>query len=526
MLSIRDSGEESRQTGPDLDSETKEPVEVGKQEGITYDPRKEASYSFAKEMSSIEVLEGKDPNEVRFDGRDDPADPKNMSFVRKWIITLIVSFTALCITMISSCWSMATDHVMEFFHIGREVSILGISLYIFGLGLGPTFLSPISEYHGRRLTYVGGLFCVVCFQLIASFCDNIGGVLFSRFMTGFSGSAFMSVSSGTISDMFDKSQIGTAMVVYSIMPFLGPSLGPLISAAINSSIYFRWTFHVMLIFSGAMLVAIILFVPETYVPVLIKRKAIKLRKETGNQMLYAPLERTPLTLFQSTILSSKRPLLLLIKDPMMLSLCFYSGLILAIVYMFFVSFPYIFSEVYGFGIMGQGLSFMGLIVGILLLLPSAPLLQKLYEVQIERNNGKHEPEFRLPAVMLGSIFIAIGLFILAWTAFSKCFWIGPLIGSACYGLGTALIFTGIFTYTVDAYRLFAASGMAANSLIRSAMAGVFPLFTLQMYEKLGIHWATTLLAFCATALIPMPFIFYKYGAYLRSRSPFGWTDVN
>ncbi|ODV95280.1 hypothetical protein PACTADRAFT_43126 [Pachysolen tannophilus NRRL Y-2460] len=526
MSSIIDLREEIEKTSSDSDLQIQEPREVGKQERNTYDQGNVPVYNPAEEIPSLAVFEGKDPNEVSFDGPNDLADPKNLSSIRKWIITLVISLSALCITMISSCWSMATDHIMEYFHIGHEVSILGISLYVFGFGFGPTFLSPISEYHGRRLTYVGGLFFVVCFQLIASFCDNIGGVLFSRFMTGFSGSAFLSVSSGTISDMFDKDQIGTAMVVYSIMPFLGPSLGPLISAAINSSIYFKWTFHVMLIFSGAVLVAVILLVPETYVPVLIKRKAIRLRKETGNEMLYAPLERTPLTLFQSTILSSKRPLLLLTRDPMMASLCFYSGLIMAIVYMFFVSFPYIFSEVYGFGIIGQGLSFMGLIVGIVFLLPSAPFLQKLYQMQVKRNNGKHEPEFRLPQVMIGSVFISIGLFILAWTSFPNCFWIGPLIGSVLYGFGTVLIFTGIFTYTVDAYRLFAASGMAANSLVRSVMAGVFPLFTLQMYEKLGIHWATTLLAFCATALIPMPFIFYKYGAYLRSRSPFGWTDVN
>lgn len=45
-----------------------------------------------------------------------------------------------------------------------------------------------------------------------------------------------------------------------------------------------------------------------------------------------------------------------------------------------------------------------------------------------------------------------------------------------------LVYSGVFTFLVDAYPEFAASALAANSFARSSFAGVFPLFG--TYSKL------------------------------------------
>ena len=60
--------------------------------------------------------------------------------------------------------------------------------------------------------------------------------------------------------------------------------------------------------------------------------------------------------------------------------------------------------------------------------------------------------------------------------------------------------------------------MAANGLARYALGAAFPLFTVQMYQKLGIDWATSLLGFVALALMPVPWVFFKYGAVIRKKS--------
>ena len=150
-------------------------------------------------------------------------------------------------------------------------------------------------------------------------------------------------------------------------------------------------------------------------------------------------------------------------------------------------------------------------------------IDKGYVALLRKNNGVAKPEFRFIPLMVGAFVVPIGLFIIAWTSYSHIHWIAPIIGSAVYGSGTILVFNSIFAYTVEAYRLYAASAMATNSLTRSVLSCIFPLFGLQMYKGLGIQCATTLLALFACLMIPIPFLFFKYGEYLRSRSPYAWS---
>jgi hypothetical protein len=73
-------------------------------------------------------------------------------------------------------------------------------------------------------------------------------------------------------------------------------------------------------------------------------------------------------------------------------------------------------------------------------------------------------------------------------------------------------------YIVDAYTIFAASGLAATTIMRSVMAAVLPLAAPKMYAALGIGWGNSLLAFLALACVPIPFFILKYGEKMR-----GWN---
>lgn len=68
--------------------------------------------------------------------------------------------------------------------------------------------------------------------------------------------------------------------------------------------------------------------------------------------------------------------------------------------------------------------------------------------------------------------------------------------------------------------MFAASAIAANTIMRSIFGAVFPLFATYMFEGMGIEWAMTLLGCVAVLFIPMPFFFYFYGKKIRARSKF------
>lgn len=135
----------------------------------------------------------------------------------------------------------------------------------------------------------------------------------------------------------------------------------------------------------------------------------------------------------------------------------------------------------------------------------------------KKHHGFAPPEARLPPSILGGLAIPIGLFWFAWTNSPSIAWIVCVLATAPFGFGMVLVFLGIMNYLIDSYTIYAASVLAANSIIRSCFGAVFPLFTTYMYRNLGIHWALCIPAFLSLACVPFPFIFYRYGPVIRQK---------
>jgi DHA1 family multidrug resistance protein-like MFS transporter len=108
-----------------------------------------------------------------------------------------------------------------------------------------------------------------------------------------------------------------------------------------------------------------------------------------------------------------------------------------------------------------------------------------------------------------------------WTGYSgNVHWIVPVLSGLFTGFGIFSIFLSLLNYIVDAYLMFAASAIAANTFMRSIFGGIFPLFATQMFEGMGIQWASTLIGAVAVVLAPMPVFFYLYGKKIRAKSKF------
>ncbi|KAH9475002.1 Efflux pump atB [Psilocybe cubensis] len=267
------------------------------------------------------------------------------------------------------------------------------------------------------------------------------------------------------------------------------------------------------------LALVFLFVPETYPPLLVKKKANKLR-QTGESRYWAPLERQVSSMARKILISCYRPFQLLFFDQMALLLDIWSALVLGILYLSFQAFPFIFGRVHHFNTQSTGLSFLGIGIGMLLGISTQPIWNRLYKRTAAKNNGKVAPEVRLVMGEVGAICVPAGLFWLAFTTYPGVPWIVPIIASVPFGAGIYFVFTSTFTYLVTAYRPIAASAMASNSAMRSTFAAVFPLFARVMYVRLGTVGATALLAGLTALLAPCPFIFRRIGARLRHKSRF------
>lgn len=277
----------------------------------------------------------------------------------------------------------------------------------------------------------------------------------------------------------------------------------------------------MAIFTAVLWVVGALLIPETYAPVLQRKRALKLSEMTGKvYKSRADIDQGPTTFGKVFKTSLSRPWILLFSEPIVLLLSIYMAIIYGTLYMMFAAFPIVYQETRGWTQGIGGLAFLGVAVGMIFAVIYSVFDNKRYAKLSDKHGGFAPPETRLPPCLVGGICLPIGLFWFAWTNGPNIHWMSSIAASAPFGFGMVLVFLGIMNYLIDAYTIFAASVLAANSVLRSLFGAAFPLFTSQMYAKLGIHWASSIPAFLALACVPLPIFFMMYGAKIREKCKF------
>lgn len=129
------------------------------------------------------------------------------------------------------------------------------------------------------------------------------------------------------------------------------------------------------------------------------------------------------------------------------------------------------------------------------------------------------PESMVSVVCIAAILVPAGELWFAWTcAPATIHWIAPILAGIPFGMGNTGVFIYASNYLTFSYGVYAASAMAGNSVMRSVFGGVLPLAGPAMYAKLGPNWASTLLGLLEVMIIPIPFVFYKYGHKIRMKS--------
>jgi multidrug resistance protein len=445
----------------------------------------------------------------------DPENPLNWSRLYRWYVTLAASALVVCVAFGSSVVTGGLGLIKDKYNVSLEVAILTCSIMVCGFAVGPLLWSPLSEIIGRRPVYIISLGLYVIFNIPCALSPNIGGLLVCRFLCGVFSSSGLSLAGGTIADIWSIEERGMAIAYFAAAPYCGPVLGPIVTGWINvGSGRLDLFFWVNLAFAGAMMVMVGL-IPETYSPVILKRRAAKLRKETGNPNIITEQEQTKLTFGEIARTSLIRPITMMLTEPVLDLMCMYIVLIYAMLYAFFFAYPVIFTKLYGYNDGQIGLMFIPILIGAAFALLITPLIEGKFK-QICSMRAP-TPEDRLHAALLGAPFIAIAFFILGATSYKHIIWVGPASSGIAFGFGMVLCYYAVNNYIIDSYAKYAASALAAKVFLRSGGGAAFPLFTTQMYNRLGLQWASWLLAFIGLAMILIPYVFYFFGGKLRAR---------
>jgi hypothetical protein len=290
----------------------------------------------------------------------------------------------------------------------------------------------------------------------------------------------------------------------------------------STNTYLSRIYYIQIIYNAALIPVFWFILKETRGDVILKRRAKKLRKETGRP-IYAEAELNKPSIANLLKVSFMRPTKMLVSEPVVIFFTLWISFAWGILFLFFSSVVQTFGDSYGFGIFQTGLIQLAITVGALIGTLVNPLQDWMYLRTASKNKerpGKPIPEGRLYTSIPGSLLFTAGLFIYGWTCRPSIHWIVPTIGITIVGVGIYSIYMGVVNFLTDAYEKYAASALSAASLGRNAFGAFLPLASGQLFSTLGFGWAGTLLGFVGLALSVVPVVLLFKGKDIRARSPF------
>ncbi|TGJ77115.1 hypothetical protein E0Z10_g10770 [Xylaria hypoxylon] len=428
---------------------------------------------------------------MEFNFDDDPENPYNWPKWKKNILlaaTAIIAFTG---SVGTSIISPAHQQLIDEFGVSSTVAFLPLTTYVLALGLGPIIGGPLSETLGRKAIYIGAATVGGLFSLGAGFTTSFAGLCVLRFVAGFAYGPSLAIGSGFLAETYTPAERGLPSLLYILSPFLGPGLGPVIGVFLVDRKGWRWTQFTLVFFSVFSLIWVLIG-SESYHPV-IQRRRMK-------QLGITPPEK-----------------------PIVGLLSLYVAFVFGVLFNFFGAFFFIFQSVYGFTIVQSGLVFLAVALGCAIGALDIRLCDRLFYQPQVRRFPPHQvpPEYRLLPAMIGSVILPISIFIFAWTTRPSVSPAVSILAIVIFGAGNINLFVSALQYTGDVYhRTNVASATSANSLARYGLAAVFPLFSLQLYHNLSVAWASSLLGFVSIALLPLPWLLFKFGKSIRSKSKY------
>ncbi|KAK6065449.1 major facilitator superfamily transporter [Seiridium cupressi] len=464
---------------------------------------------------------------VGWEGPDDPASPRNWTVTKRVCCTLQISIIAAAVGCASGIDATILPQAAADLGVSDVAESLATGMYLVGQGVGSLIAGPFSETFGRNFVYAGSMVVFMLFIMASGLAPNFGAQITFRFFAGCAASTPLVCSGGSVSDMFNGLEKTWGFPLYAIAAFGGPMLGAVMGAYIGPSplVSWRWTEWTTLILAGVVVVLTLLFMPETYAPLLLQWKAAHLRRITGDDRYRSQHEIVDATLLSRLKVSMTRPFIML-TEPIIMAMTLYLSVVYIVLFTFLIGWPWIFEYPYE---IGQGLSnviFIAMFVGLQFTFILIPVIYRITTKQIKiaesRGEGSlFDPEVRLWYAMLGSaISIPVSLFWMGWTANSSISIWSPILAVGLFGYGVMGVFICAYMYIIDSYEVYSASALTFVALVRYVCAGGMTVVGIPFYENMGTAYTLTILACISCLLAPIPYVLFKWGHLLRKRSKY------
>ncbi|KAM4060588.1 major facilitator superfamily protein [Hirsutella rhossiliensis] len=460
---------------------------------------------------------------VAFNEPFDASNPKQWPRRRKWAVTNVLSASGFNRILVSTIMAPALPIIASEFDMSSAEAAMALSIYVLATAFGPLFIGPLTEVYGRQVVLHASNIWFLVWNITCGFANSKRFLIAARFLAGFGASSIYALAGGVLGDVWGPEERGQSLGWYLAIPLIAVAAGPILGGVITAHASWRWMFWSTSIFQAVMIIFCFTTFRETYVPVILKRRAEHLRRQAGRphegyQTLEERLHRQkslPATLFRAL----SRPLRLLATHPIIQVCAVIAAFNYGILYIVLTSFAHLWVSQYRMSVELSGMHYIACALGELVGAQiGGPLIDWSYRRKLARS-PEHLPEFRVPLIFPGAIISCLGLFVYGWAAQYHVHWLAVDVGIFMSMFGMQLMGLPLKAYVMDSYPDHTGSALAASQFLESLTAFLFPLFAPSMYDALGYGWGNSTLAFAGLVFgVPTPLILWFFGARLRKRA--------
>ncbi|KAI1453459.1 major facilitator superfamily transporter [Annulohypoxylon moriforme] len=460
---------------------------------------------------------------VDFDPDGDAENPMEWPQAYKWGIVALLAFMAFtvtftCISVVPVATRIVDD--LDHGHSSKSASVLLVTIWELGEAAGPLLIAPLSEVYGRYpvLNIANALFIVA--TVLAALSQSTTLFIVARTLTGLSVASNV-LNPAIVGDMFVSEQRGSAMSLIQLAPLIGGAVGPAISGAIAETLGWRKAMWMSVILATACEVVFLTLFRETYKVPILRRKAARLRRETGNASLRTVFDADDSPKAKKIWTAIARPFTVLAGSGVLQALSLFGSIVFTYFYITATTLPDVLETMYGFSPAAAGSALVTFSIGSAFSLIICNLtLDRIYIKLRDSHKGVGRPEYRLPLVIIGGIALPFVVAGYGWAIQTHSS--AALVLSSVIGIGVTLMlgFLPLYAYVVDAFGLYAASAMTAVIVMR-CLAGTFlPLAIEPLVNKFGYGGGLSILGVASLFLAPIPVLVLRYGSKWRQSSKY------
>ena len=255
---------------------------------------------------------------------------------------------------------------------------------------------------GRNPVYIATLAVFIVLQVATAKATNYETLMALRFTAGFFGSPVLATGGATLADMYTPAKRAYAISIWGIAAVCGPALGPVVGGFVTEfgpvssggpfDAHWTWPIWVLCWLSAFCLIFLFFLLPETSASNILFRRSQRLRRLTGNDKLLCQPEIDamgmtprdialmclvhPFTLNFTVswpviayLFDDGQLLMSAYQEPMVFLLNMYLALIYGLLYIWFESFVIVFVEIHHFSLGELGLSYLGMLAGVVVVIP-------------------------------------------------------------------------------------------------------------------------------------------------------------